>query len=137
MLSPVPVLFLTLAAHAGSALVTPAELTPFLKVVTASAGAPGRIACRDMDLSMELKKSGLSPDAKAPVAWAANEGQLKAYLAEGKLVVVGDAAMVAGGAGIAIVKGKGGKPEILINAKHVAVSGITLSDALLKISKVQ
>ena len=132
----IPVLVLAPAAMAGSPLVSAGELTPFLKVISASAGTPGRIACRDLDLAMELKKSGLSPDAKAPVAWAANENQLKAFLAEGKLVIGGDPAMLAQGAGIAIVKSKAGKPEILVNAKNVAAAGITLSDALLKISKV-
>lgn len=136
MLRSASVLFLAPVLLAGSPQVSAGELTPFLKVISASAGAPGRIACRDLDLSMELKKSGLSPDAKAPVAWAANESQLKAFLAEGKLVVAGDAALLAEGAGIAIVKTKGGKPEIHVNSKNVAASGITLSDALLKISKV-
>ena len=130
-----PVLILASAAYAGSPQVSPTELTPFLKVISASVGAPGRIACRDMDLGMQLKKSGFSPDAKAPLAWAANLDQLKAYLAEGKLVVAGDAGMLAEGAGIAIVKEQG-KPVILINRKNVQASGATLSDALLKISKV-
>lgn len=66
------VLFVATVAMAAPPRVAPAELMPFLKVVSASAGAPGRIACRDMDLSMAMKKLGMSPDAKAPVAWAAN-----------------------------------------------------------------
>lgn len=109
---------------------------PFLKVVTASAGAPVRIACRDMDMSMALKRGGVSPDAKAPVAWAANGEQLKDYLAEGKLVVAGDVAMVSMGAGVAIVMEKG-KPLILINLRSVQASCVTLSDALMKISRVR
>ena len=129
-----PALFL-LVASPVTPQVPVGELTPFLKVITASAGAPGRIACRDMDLGLELKRSGLSPDAKSPLAWATNQTQLKDYLAEGKLVVTGDLALLATGAGIAIVK-EHGKPVILINAKNVAVSGVTLSDSLLKIAKV-
>jgi len=131
----IPALILMSTASAGTPRVPLGELTPFLKVITASAGAPGRIACRDMDLSMELKKSGLSPDAKSPLAWAATENQLRDYLAEGKLVVTGDAGMLAGGAAIAIVRDHG-KPAILINAKNLAASGITLSDSLMKIAKV-
>ena len=123
-------------AMAGPPAVSAAELTPFLKVITSSAGAPGRIACRDIDLSMQLKKDGLSPDAKSPVAWAASASQLASYLAEGKLVVAGDAAMLSQGAGIAIVKEQG-KPVILVNAKNVAASGVTLSDALMKIARVR
>ena len=123
-------------AMAATPSVSAAELTPFLKVITASAGAPGRIACRDIDLSMQLKKDGLSPDARSPVAWAASAGQVASYLAEGKLVVAGDAALLSQGAAIAIVKEQG-KPVILVNAKNVAASGVTLSDALMKIARVR
>jgi len=133
-LMPIMVLFTT--AMAGTPPVSAAELTPFLKVITASAGAPGRIACRDIDLSMQLKKDGLSPDAKSPVAWAASASQLATYLAEGKLVVAGDAAMLSQGAGIAIIKEQG-KPVIIINPKNVAASGVTLSDALMKIARIR
>jgi len=134
-LSPAALLFVSVAL-AAPPQVAPAELMPFLKVVTASAGAPGRIACRDMDLSMQLKKGGVSPDAKAPVAWAATAEQLKDYLAEGKLVVAGDPAMLKAGAGVAIVLEQG-RPVILISLKNVQTSGVTLSDALLKISRVR
>ena len=136
MQSLVPaLLFLVTSATASAPVVPSGELAPFLRVITSSAGAPGRIACRDIDLAMALKKEGLSPDAKSPVAWAASTGQLKAYLAEGKLVVGGEQAMLAEGAGIVIVKEKG-KPAILVSLKNVAASGVTLSDALLKISRV-
>ena len=123
-------------AMAGTPSVSAAELTPVLTVITASAGAPGRIACRDIDLSMQLKKDGLSPDAKSPVAWAASAGQVASYLAEGKLVVAGDAALLSQGAGIAIIK-EHGKPVILVDSKNVAASGVTRSDALMKIAKVR
>ncbi len=136
-MSPLPAVLLFVSmAMAAPPPVAPGELTPFLKVVTASAGAPGRIACRDMDLAMALKKGGVSPDAKAPVAWAANREQLKDFLAEGKLVVAGDAALLAAGAAVAIVQEKG-RPVILVDARNVQASGVTLSDALLKIARVR
>jgi len=104
MQSPVPaLLFLVASTTAGAHSVASFELAPFLRVITSSAGTPGRIACRDIDLAMALKKEGLSPDAKSPVATAANTGQLKAFLAEGKLVVGGVSAKLAEGAGIVIV----------------------------------
>jgi hypothetical protein len=131
-----PSLLLVSLVSAAAPAVSTGELTSFLKVISASAGAPGRIACRDMDLSFELKKNGLSPDAKAPLAWAANEDQLRTFLAEGKLVVGGNAAMLTAGAAIAITK-ENGKPVILVSAKNVAAAGVTLSDALLKISKLK
>jgi len=124
------------ALSASAPEITPAELIPFLKVISASAGAPGRVACRDLDLSMALKKGGVSPDAKAPLAWAANRGQLEAYLAEGKLVVAGDPALLDAGAAIAVVR-EGGRPIIVIHNKHLASSGVGLSDALLKIARIR
>ena len=130
-----PVLILMPVASATTPRVSPVELTPFLKVITTSAGSPGRIACRDMDLGLQLKKSGVSPDASSPLAWAANETQLKDYLAEGKLVVAGDATLLASGATIAVVK-EHGKPVILISARNLAASKVTLSDSLMKISRV-
>ncbi|BDU72997.1 hypothetical protein [Mesoterricola silvestris] len=129
-------LILVYVAIATPPRIAPPDLMPFLKVVSASAGAPGRIACRDLDLAMRMKQLGLSPDAKAPVAWAATADQLRDYLAEGKLVVAGDAALLEAGAGVAIVLEKG-KPTILVNTRNVQASGIVLSDAFLKIARVR
>ncbi len=130
-----PSVLLLPVAVTGAGRVPAGELANFLKVIAASVGAPGRVACRDMDLSIQLKKGGLSPDAKSPVAWAANEDQLKAYLGEGKLVVTGDREMLRAGAGIAVIR-ENGKPVILVHSRNVAASGITLTDALLKIARV-
>ena len=131
-----PALILSIALATAAPQLSPAERDPFLRVLSAGAGAPGRIACKDIDQAMQMKKDGLSPDAKAPVAWAANAAQIKDYLAEGKLVVTGEAGLLAAGAGVAIVLEKG-RPVILVHAKHVQASGVTLSDALLKISRVK
>jgi hypothetical protein len=114
--------------------ITPGELSPFLRVISSAAGAPGRIACRDIDEAMQLKKDGLSPDAKAPVAWAANLAQLKAYQAEGKLVVSADPASLKEGASILITR-EHGKPVVVIDTRNATATGVPLSDALMKIAR--
>lgn len=117
-------------------LLSPGELTPFLRVITASVGAPGRVACKDIDLSMQLKKDGLSPDAKSPVAFANSGGQIKTFLAEGKLVVCGEEAGLKEGASVAVFK-QGGRPVMVVSTRNATASGFTLSDALLKIARIQ
>jgi len=113
---------------------SPAELSPFLKVISASLGTPGRVACKDIDLSIQLKKDGLSPDGGAPLAWAASEGQIHTFLAAGnRLVVCGDEAGLKEGASIAIFRERG-KPVLVVSVKNAAANGFTLSDALLKIA---
>lgn len=135
-LSTLPVL-LTLLTTSAPAL-SPHEMIPFLRVISASLGAAnaGRVACRDIDVAMQLKKDGLSPDAKAPLAFAASDGQIKDYLAEGKLVVVASELGFKSGAGIAIYR-DAGKPVMVVNLKNASAAGFTLSDALLKIAKVK
>lgn len=120
----------------ASPVLTPKEMSPFLRVISASVGAAGRIACRDIDVAMQMKQDGLSPDAKAPVAFAANDGQIKDYLAEGKLVVCASEVGFRAGAGIAIFR-EGGKPVLVVNLKNATAAGYTLSDALLKIARVK
>jgi hypothetical protein len=129
-----PACIVLLGLSTAAPHITPAELSPFLRVISAGAGAPGRIACKDIDEAMQMKKDGLSPDAKAPVAWAANLAQIKAYLAEGKLVVSGDPADFKEGVGIVITR-EHGKPEVIIDTKNAAASGVPLSDTLMKIAK--
>jgi hypothetical protein len=129
-------LALLTALAGGAPHLTPGELTPFLRVISASLGTPGRVACRDIDLSMQFKKDGLSPDARAPVAFAASAEQIKTYLADGKFVVCGEEAGLKLGASIAVFKDKG-KPIMVVNRKNAAATGLTLSDALLKIARIQ
>lgn len=129
-----PALILLLGLPTAAPRLSPAELSPFLKVISAGAGAPGRVACRDIDEAIQMKKDGLSPDAKAPVAWAANAAQIKAYLAEGKLVVTGDPADFEAGASIVVTR-ESGKPVLIIDNRNAAASGIALSDTVMKIAR--
>ena len=113
---------------------TPAELSPFLRVISASMGTPGRVAVKDIDLSMQLKKDGLSPDGGAPLAWAKNENQARTFLSGGgRLVACGEESLLKEGASIAIFK-EGGRPVIVLSVKNAAANGFTFSDALLKMA---
>jgi len=131
----IPALVTSIAATPA---LTPSELSPFLRVISASLGpeAAGRVACRDIDVAMQLKKDGLSPDAKAPLAFAVSAAQIKAYLEESKLVVCGDEHGLKEGAAIALFK-QAGKPVMAVSVKNANAAGIKLSDALLKIARVE
>ena len=132
----VPALVTTLAA--ASPGLSPKEMCPFLRVISASLGAEaaGRVACRDIDVAMELKHGGLSPDAKAPLAFAASDAQIVEYLAQGKLVVCATEPGLKQGAAIALLK-EGGKPVLVVSLKNANAAGVALSDALIKIARVQ
>jgi hypothetical protein len=58
----VPVLIASLTAVPPG--ISPKEMSPFLRVISASLGAEaaGRVACKDIDVAMELKRDGLSPE---------------------------------------------------------------------------
>jgi len=132
----VPVLVTSLTAAPPG--LSPKEMSPFLRVISASLGAEaaGRVACKDIDLAMDLKQDGLSPDAKAPLAFAVNAAQIAEFLGQGKLVVCATEAGLKQGAAIALLK-EAGKPVLVVSLKNANAAGITLSDALMKIARVQ
>ena len=132
----VPILVSSLAAVSPG--LSPKEMSPFLRVISASLGAEaaGRVACKDIDVAMDLKQDGLSPDAKAPLAFAVSSAQIAEYLAQGKLVVVATELGLKQGAAIALLK-EGGKPVLVVSLKNANAAGVALSDALIKIARVQ
>jgi hypothetical protein len=112
----------------------PDQQAKFIKILANSAGSTGKVACKDAALAGELAKMGVSSDAGAKVAWASTEAEVKSLKAAGKLVICGKLEWLAAGGGIAIVE-EGGKPQIILSMGNIAASGITLSDAVLKIGK--
>lgn len=110
------------------------ELAALLRVLSAQAGFAGRIACRDLDMTMQLKKDGLSTDPRSAIAWAANADQARAYRAEGKFVVCSDLALFKEGAALAIVR-ESGKMGLVLHTANAQGTGVTLSDAILKVAK--
>jgi len=129
---------LTAMAFAFAALsagdLAPDQQAKFIKILASSAGSTGKVACKDAALAGELAKMGMANDAGAKVAWAASEAEVKSLKAAGKLVICGKLEWLAAGGGIAIVE-EGGKPQIILSMGNIAASGITLSDAVLKIGK--
>ncbi len=113
----------------------PAEVqAKFIKILAASAGSPGKVACKDSSVAGELGKVGVSPDPGSKVAWAGSEGEVKSLKAAGKLVLCGRLEWLPAGGAIAIVE-EGGKPQIYLHMGNIAASGVTLSDTVLKIGK--
>lgn len=123
-----------MATLSGEALST-SELAGFLKPLSANAGSPGRIACKDVDMAMALKKQGISLDPRASAAWATTTEQVKTYLGEGKFVICPDPKLLEEGASLAIVR-RQGHPVLLLHAKNAKTSGVQLSDNLMKIAQL-
>lgn len=118
----------------ASATFSTQELASLIRVLSAQAGTPGRIACRDLDLSIQLKKDGLSTDPRSPVAWASDANQARNYRAEGKFVLCADPALLKEGAALALVR-EGGRTGLILHTVNAQASGLTLSDAILKVAK--
>jgi hypothetical protein len=113
----------------------PAETqAKFIKILASSAGSAGKVMCSNAALAGELGKVGVSPDAGSKVAWASTEAEVKALKGAGKLVLCGRLEWLPAGGAIAVVE-EGGKPQIYLHMGNIAASGVTMSDAVLKIGK--
>lgn len=111
------------------------ELAGFLKVISANAGSPGRIACRDIDMAMALKKSGISTDVRSVAAWAVDASQTRTYATEGKFIICPNPTLLREGASLAILREQG-HPVLLLHAGHAKATGVQLSDNLMKIARI-
>lgn len=111
------------------------DLAGFLKAISANAGSPGRIACRDVDMAMALKRSGISTDVRSIAAWAVDASQTRAYASEGKFIICPSPALLREGASLAILREQG-HPVLILHAGHAKASGVQLSDSLMKIARV-
>jgi hypothetical protein len=129
------VAIISLAFTGLSAGDLPAETqAKFIKILASSAGSAGKVACSNAGLQAELTKAGIANDGGAKVAWASSEGEVKALKGAGKLVICGKLEWLPAGGAIAIVE-EGGKPQIYLHMGNISASGVTLSDAVLKIGK--
>lgn len=106
-------------------------LAAHLKRLSALAGLPDRIACRDVDMAMALKREGIGIDPRSPVAWAATAAQARAFRAEGRFVVCADPALLPEGAAL-VLRLQGGQLRMDLHRAHAVASGLPLSDTLLK-----
>jgi hypothetical protein len=123
---------LVLAAQVGQLPIE--EAAKHLLTIAGAAGFPGRVACRDIDMTVALKKQGISTDPRSSIAWAATAAQVQAFLSDGKLVVCGEKSLLHQGAAIALVS-EGGHLVIYLHQGNATKSGVPIPDSLLKISR--
>jgi hypothetical protein len=122
---------------ASASLPAPAEGVPvpeaakFLLILAASAGSEGRVACKEMDMVMQLKKQEISVDAKANVAWSFTPEQTRFYASQGKLVVCSSRGLFTEGGAIAFER-IGGRLTIFVHQANLGKSGISLPDSFLR-----
>lgn len=107
------------------------DAAKFLLILAASAGSEGRVACKEMDMVMQLKKQEISVDAKANVAWSFTPEQTKSYASQGKLVVCNSRALFTEGGAIAFER-IGGRLTIFVHQVNLGKSGVTLPESFLR-----
>jgi hypothetical protein len=106
----------------------------FIRIIASSAGSAGKVNCKDAAVVAQLVKLGVAVDGGSKVAWAGSEAEVKALKASGHLVICGNEHWLPGGASVAVVE-EGGKPQIYLHMGNIGDSGVTLSDAVLKIGR--
>jgi len=106
----------------------------FIRIIASSAGSAGKVGCKEGAVIAELAKLGVAVDGGAKVAWAGSEGEVKSLKASGHLVICGNERWLPNGASVAVVE-EGGKPQIYLHMGNIGESGVTLSDAVLKIGR--
>lgn len=105
-----------------------------VKILASNAGSGAKILCRDAAMAAALKGAGMAIDPGAKVAWGANEAEVKSLRTSGKLVICGKLEYLPAGGSMAVVE-EGGKPQIYLHMGNIAASGVTVSDAIMKIGK--
>lgn len=105
-------------------------MAKFIKIIAGDNG----VACKDSNLAKELAALGVKVTPSGKLLYAATEGEVAAGKAAGKLVICPDLSLLPKGGTLAIVE-EGGKPQIYLHMGNLAASGVTVSDAILKIGK--
>lgn len=125
------------AASFAAAGELPAELqAKFIKIICSNAGSAGKIAVKDAAIAGALSGMGVANDGGAKVAYAGTEADVAAFKSQGKMVICPKLEWLPKGGSIAVVE-EGGKPAIYLHMQNISASGVTLSDAVLKIGKKQ
>jgi predicted nucleic acid-binding protein len=105
----------------------------FIRVILLSSGGRA-VTCADKEIAGELGALGVALEADAKLVWADSEKDVARQAKAGKLVVCGTKGLLASGAALALVA-EGGHPVIYLHAKHLAATGMTLPDNILKLAK--
>ncbi|GLH72367.1 hypothetical protein GETHLI_08690 [Geothrix limicola] len=107
------------------------EAAKFLQILASSAGSEGRVACKELDMVMQLKKQDISVDAKANLAWSFTADQTRFYAGQGKLVVCNNRKLFAEGGAIAFER-IGGRLTVFVHQANLGRSGVTLPESFLR-----
>ena len=121
----------TVGMHAQSAPVD--TQAKFLKVLLSSSGQFG-FACNDEVLKKKLEEMGVSVGPGFKYAWGASEPEVRALKAQGRFIICPNVDWLKSGGCIAIVE-EGGKPQLYLHTANPKASGVTVSDAILRIAK--
>jgi hypothetical protein len=105
----------------------------FVKVLLSSSGQFG-FACNDEALKKKLEEMGISVGPGFKFAWGSSEPEVRALKAQGRFIICPNVAWLNSGACIAIVE-EAGKPQLYLHSANTKASGVTVSDAIMKIAK--
>jgi hypothetical protein len=105
----------------------------FVKVLLSSSGQFG-FACNDEALKKKLEEMGVSVGPGFKFAWGSSEPEVRALKAQGRFIICPNVAWLNSGACIAIVE-EAGKPQLYLHSANTKASGVTVSDAIMKIAK--
>ena len=128
-----PVLLILAAPPLAANGISVEEAAKFLLILANSAGSEGRVACKELDMVVQLKKSDISVDAKANVAWSFTPDQTRFYAGQGKLVVCSNRKLFSEGGAIAFER-IGGRLTIFVHQANLGRSGVALPDTFLRMA---
>lgn len=132
-MKPLLAIFAAVLGLSLSAGELPADTTAkIVKVIVNGAG--GKINCRDSAMKTALESASVTTDGNANIIWSSAPGEIKMLKGQHKLIICSRSEFLAMGASIAITE-DGGKPKIYLHPGNIAASGVTLSDAVLKIGE--
>jgi hypothetical protein len=105
----------------------------FVKVLLSSSGQFG-FACNDDALKKKLEEMGVSVGPGFKFAWGSSEPEVRALKAQGRFIICPNVDWLKSGGCIAIVE-EGGKPQLYLHTGNTKASGVTISDAIMKIAR--
>jgi hypothetical protein len=120
------------APWAAAGELPPDVSAKLIKIIVTSSG--GKVGCRDATIKSALEAAGVPIDGSAKAAWSTNPAEIRMLKSQGKLVITNRTEHLAAGASIALTE-EGGRPKIFLHPGNLAASGITLSDAVLKMGE--
>lgn len=126
-----PLLLVLIPLPLGAEGVPVTEAAKYLLILAANTGSEGRVACKELDMVIQLKKQEVSVDAKANVAWSFTPDQTRFYATEGKLVVCNNRKLFGDGGAIAFER-INGRLTIFVHQVNLAKSGVTLPESFLR-----